>query len=101
VLGTATRHRWTAGAVLATVFALAACSPQAHQLTVRPSAASGGAGPAVAPGSHPATAAARPAERPVVLGTVGTFPVGQRQLTFRSNGGAPARIMNAEQASAY
>jgi predicted dienelactone hydrolase len=63
-----------AGAILAAVLALAACSPHARQLTARPPAA------AVTP-SGPA-AATRASAPPVALGTLGAFRVGRRQLTF-------------------
>src|SRR5580693_5208892 len=74
------------GVIVSCALALAACSgsaaPRAQQLKVRPSAGAGGAG---TPGtsSGPADATTKQAgTRPVALGTVGTFQVGRRQLTF-------------------
>jgi Cutinase len=71
-----------AGAFLAAVLALAACSPHARQLTARPPAKGSGPGTAVTASGSPAAPAARARARPAVPGALGTFRVGRRQLTF-------------------
>lgn len=75
-----------ASAVTAAALVLAACSPRAQQLTVRPSAARGGAGTPAAPSGHPAaTAGQRKARAPAAPapapGAVGAFRVSRRELT--------------------
>ncbi len=76
-----------AGAVLAAVLALAACSPHAQRLTARPSARSSTSARAstagqATPSGHAVAASGHAVTKLPALGTAGAFQVARRQLSF-------------------